>query len=346
MAAALIVESPMGLYCPLGDFHIDPAGPVPRAVITHVHGDHAHPGAAQYICSTQSAPLLRCRLQGKLKEAPSSAPAALNVRALEYGERMSFGPVAVSLHPAGHVLGSAQVRVEADGEVWVVSGDYKRDPDPTCAAFEVVPCDVFITEATFALPVFRWDPPERVAAEILQWWDGNREADKASVLVCYALGKAQRILAELRQLTDRPVYVHGAVETMTQVYRDLGVQLLPTLPVAGTKKGHSFKGELVLAPRSARGSTWMRRFGANAQEAFASGWMRIRGTRRRMSYERGFVLSDHADWQSLLRTVEETGARRVLVTHGYTEPLSRHLRERGLETGVLQTAFQGEGDVT
>lgn len=347
MVAELIVETPLGLYCPQGDFYIDPPGPVPLAVVTHVHGDHAHPGAAEYICTTPSTPLLRRRLEGPIDAEPSAAGfTALNIKSLEYGDRLQLGSAVVSLHPAGHVLGSAQVRIEADGQVWVVSGDYKREPDPTCAPFEVQTCDVFVTEATFALPVFRWEPPEVVADEILRWWDANREAEKASVLFCYALGKAQRILAELQCITDRPVYVHGAVETITQIYRDLGVKMLPTIPVASTKKGHSFKGELILAPRSARGSTWMRRFGATSEEAFASGWMRIRGTRRRMSYDRGFVLSDHADWLSLLRTVEETGARRILVTHGYTDALSRFLRERGYQTSILKTAFEGEGDVT
>lgn len=346
--ATLLVETPNGLYCPQGEFHVDPAAPTPRAVITHVHADHAHPGAAEYICSEHSAPLLRRRLSGSIgEEEPREVTEAPHGRitALKYGAPLRLGSATVSLHPAGHVLGSAQVRIEADGEVWVVSGDYKRQPDPTCAPFEVQKCDVFVTEATFGLPIFKWEPPEKIASDIFAWWESNRQAERASVLICYALGKAQRILAELQRVTDRPVYVHGAVEAITAIYRELGVKMLPTIPVAQTKKGHGFKGELILAPRSARGSTWMRRFGAS-EEAFASGWMRIRGTRRRMSYDRGFVLSDHADWQSLLSTIEETGARRVLVTHGYTEALSRFLCERGYETGVLETAFVGEGDVT
>lgn len=339
----LIVETPQGLYCPQGDFWIDPAAPTKRAVITHAHGDHAHPGAEQFICTTQTAPLLKRRLAGSLEEDAPEANA--NIQALAYGQKLRLGDAEVSLHPAGHVLGSAQVRIESGGEVWVVSGDYKRDADPTCTPFEPLRCDVFVTEATFALPVFRWDPPETVTAQIKAWWDANREAEKASVLICYALGKAQRILAELQRFTEKPIYVHGAVETITQVYRDLGVKMLPTVPVAQTKKGHSFKGELILAPRSARGNTWMRRFGAS-EEAFASGWMRIRGTRRRMSYDRGFVLSDHADWRSLLATIEETTAKRVLVTHGYTDALARFLSERGYQAGILKTAFEGEADVT
>lgn len=334
---ALVVETPLGLYCPRGDFHIDPPAPVPRAVVTHVHADHAHPGAGEYLCTTQSVPLLEKRLStGEEPHGP--------IRGISYGERFQLGGATVSFHPSGHVLGSAQIRIEADGEVWVVSGDYKRAPDPTCAPFEIVPCDVFVTEATFALPVFRWDPPEVVAQEIFDWWEQNRAEEKASVLICYSLGKAQRILAELKRLTDRPVFVHGAIELITQIYRDAGVEMLATKPVVETAKGKSFRGELILAPRSARGNTWMRRFGS-WEEAFVSGWMRIRGTRRRMSYDRGFVLSDHADWQALLKTVEETGARRVLCTHGYSDALARYLSERGLETAVLKTAFAGEGDI-
>ncbi|MFL5321657.1 MAG: ligase-associated DNA damage response exonuclease [Myxococcaceae bacterium] len=338
---ALVVESPLGLYCPQGDFHIDPSGPVPRAVLTHVHADHAHPGAGEYLCAEPSVPLLRKRLS---VETDAGAQSPLKVTGVRYGGRFPLGSATVSFHPSGHVLGSAQIRIEAGGEVWVVSGDYKRAPDPTCAPFEVVPCDVFITEATFALPIFRWDPAESVAADILHWWDNNRENDKASVLICYSLGKAQRLLAELQKLTDRPVYVHGAIELITQLYRNAGVQMLPTIPVVETKKGQSFKGELILAPRSARGQTWMRRFGS-WEEAFVSGWMRIRGTRRHMSYDRGFVLSDHADWPALLQTIQDTGAKRVLCTHGYVDALSRYLSERGVDAGVLKTAFAGEGDI-
>jgi putative mRNA 3-end processing factor len=251
----------------------------------------------------------------------------------------------VSFHPAGHVLGSAQVRIEAGGQVWVVSGDYKRAADPTCAPFEVVPCDVFITEATFGLPIYRWEEPGAVIAQILEWWNTNREAGVASVLFCYAMGKAQRVLAELAALTDRPVLVHGAVEGLVELYRLAGVRMLPTLKVSDTAKGRSFAGELILAPPAAGGSTWMRRFGASRQTAFASGWMRVRGTRRRKGFDRGFALSDHADWPALLRTVAETGARRVLVTHGYSDELARYLSESGLSASALATAYQGEGDL-
>jgi len=267
------------------------------------------------------------------------------IRGVPYGERIPIGDTVVSFHPAGHILGSAQVRIESAGRVWVVTGDYKRQADPTCAAFEPVPCDVLITEATFALPIYCWPDPDAVAREIVDWWHANRAAQRASVLFCYALGKAQRILAMLRAFTSDPVFVHGAVHRLTEIYRAEGVGMLPTRPVAETMRGRSFAGELVLAPEMAIGSTWMRRFGDH-ETAFASGWMRVRGNRRRRSFDRGFELSDHADWPALLRTVEESGARRVLATHGSSEPLARYLREaRGLDAGTIPTrSGESEGE--
>ncbi|HKV08365.1 MAG TPA: ligase-associated DNA damage response exonuclease [Thermoanaerobaculia bacterium] len=319
-----------GLFCEAGGFHIDPWRPVERAVISHAHGDHARWGSQAYLGAAAAEPVLRRRLG---KEAV--------IESVPFGERVRLGEVTVSFHPAGHILGSAQIRVEKGGEVWVFSGDYKRQPDPTCEDFEPVPCHTFITEATFALPIYRWDDTSEVAREIHAWWEENREAGRASVLFCYALGKAQRLLAELGRFTDRPVFVHGAVEPLNACYRSAGVEMLPTRPVSETARGQSFAGELVLAPPSAGGSTWMRRFGP-ASTAFASGWMRVRGTRRRRGFDRGFVLSDHADWPDLLRTIEETGAERVLTTHGYAEPLARYLRERGRMAGTLATPFAGE----
>ena len=329
----LIVGTPTGLHCAPGGFHVDPAGAADVAVLTHVHSDHARPGSRTYLCAEPSVPFVRKRLG---PDAP--------VRGVPYGERVRLGSVELSFHPAGHVLGSAQVRIESEGEVWVVSGDYKRAPDPTCLPFEVVPCDVFVTEATFGLPIYRWDEPAGVVAQILEWWDRNRAAGVASVLFCYAMGKAQRILAELSRLTDRTALVHGAVQALTDLYRQAGIGMLPTEPVAEQPAKRSYAGELILAPVSASGSIWMRRFGA-CETAFASGWMRVRGTRRRKGYDRGFVLSDHADWPALLRTVQDTGARRVRVTHGYADELARYLAERGYDTGVLPTAYEGEADI-
>ncbi len=333
----LLPSSPAGLFCPQGRFHVDPWAPVPLAVVTHAHADHARPGSEAYLCAAPGVALLERRL------GPDAA-----IRGVPYGERVSLGDTVVSFHPAGHVLGSAQVRVERDGAVWVMTGDYKRQPDPTCAPFEPLTCDVLITEATFALPIYCWPDPAGVAREIVAWWHANREAKRASVLFCYALGKAQRILALLRAVTDVPVFVHGALHGLTEIYRRTGVAMLPTTPVAETMRGKSFAGELVLAPEMAIGSTWMRRFGDH-ETAFASGWMRVRGNRRRRSFDRGFELSDHADWPALLRTVDESGARRVLATHGSAEPLARYLREaRRLDAGTIVTPSNGgdteEGD--
>ncbi|HMK73651.1 MAG TPA: ligase-associated DNA damage response exonuclease [Myxococcaceae bacterium] len=327
--ADLVTVTPEGLYCPPGGFHIDPWLPVARAVLTHAHADHARPGSGAYLCAAPGLEVARHRL-------PEGT-----IEALAYGERRRMGDVDLSFHPAGHILGSAQVRLEHRGEVWVVTGDYKRVPDPTCAPFEPLRSDVLVTEATFGVPVFRWDPAETVVQDILRWWEANRSLGRASVLFTYVLGKAQRILAELTRWTSARVFLHGAVAGMTDVFRASGVAMLPTERVAETARGREFAGELVLAPITARGTPWMRRFG-NASQALASGFMRVRGERRRRTLERGFALSDHADWPALLRTVEESGASRVLVTHGYTAPFARALRERGLDAVELPTQFEGE----
>jgi putative mRNA 3-end processing factor len=328
--ADLITLTPEGLYCPLGDFHVDPWRPVERALITHAHGDHARRGSRRYHAPRSGVSLLQRRL----------GPEAV-IDGHDFGEALTFGDAAVSFHPAGHVLGSAQIRVEAAGEIWVISGDYKRADDPSCQPFEVVPCDVFITEATFALPIYRWDPVDQVMDELLGWWDANAAAGRASVLFCYALGKAQRVLAEIGRRTDRTVFVHGAIDALLDAYRNEGVALAATMPVSARAKGESFAGELIVAPPSAFGSPWMRRFG-EAATGFASGWMRVRGNRRRRGFERGLVLSDHADWPGLLRTIEETGARRVLATHGYSDTLARYLRDAGMRAEPLETRFEGE----
>ena len=327
----LIEPTHAGLYCGAGDFFIDPWLPVDRAVITHAHGDHLRPGSRAYLCSEVARPLLVHRLG-------SDAPVAASA----YGETTDIDGVRVSLHPSGHILGAAQVRVEHRGEVWVASGDYKRAPDPTCAPFEPQRCHTFITEATFGMPIFRWDPPDETVREILDWWREMRAAGRPAVLFAYALGKAQRVLAELAVHAERPVYVHGALAGMLDVYRRMGVPLPPVLRASDESRSRSFAGELILAPLAARGSIWMRRFGDHSS-AFASGWMRIRGARRRRAYDRGFALSDHADWDALLATVEETGAERVFVTHGYTAQLARFLSSvRGLDAHGWQTQYEGE----
>jgi len=331
----VIVETSAGLYCETGGFHIDPWLPVDRALITHAHGDHAHAGSRAYLCAAAGETVLRRRLPGALIET------------VRYGQRLRIGDVDVSFHPAGHVLGSAQIRMSSRGEVWVASGDYKRAPDPTCAPFEPVRCDTFITEATFALPIYSWNSPSAVIDEILAWWQRNRLDERPSVLFCYVLGKAQRILAELRARADGPIHLHGAMWAMTEAYREAGLALAAADRVVEEMRGKALARSLVLAPLSARGTRWMKRL-PGASDAFASGLMRVRGVRRQRAFDRGFVLSDHADWPALLSTIAETGASRVLVTHGWSDALARYLAEtRGLETGTLRTAYEGEaGELT
>lgn len=275
----------------------------------------------------------------------------ISLQSLAWGERVYLGGVSVSLHPAGHILGSAQVRLERGGEVWVVSGDYKLERDPTCAAFEPVRCDTFITESTFGLPVYRWQPEDQIVASIAAWWQANAARGAASVLLCYSLGKAQRIFAGLAraQALSGPVVCHGATETVNAAYRSAGVALPLTVDAAGWRRDRSDttslslagSAPLVLAPPSVAGSTWLSRFGP-ASVGFASGWMRVRGARRRRAVDRGFVLSDHADWPGLLNAISATGAGRVIVTHGYEAAMVRHLAERGIDAQALRTEFGGE----
>jgi putative mRNA 3-end processing factor len=331
----MITSTPSGLFCAAGNFYVDPWEPVERALVTHAHSDHARPGATSYLCAAPGATVLRRRI-----------PDAV-IQTLPYGDAITIGGVKVSFHPAGHILGSAQIRVEHRGEVWVVSGDYKRAADPTCAPFEPVACHTFITEATFALPIYTWDPTSDIVDEIVEWWAANREDERPSVLFCYVLGKAQRILAELREKADGPIHLHGAMAALTDAYRAAVFAMAPAERITEGMRGKALARSLVLAPLSARGTPWMKRL-PNASLAFASGLMRVRGVRRQRAFDRGFVLSDHADWPALLGSIAETGASRVLVTHGWSDALARFLaEERGLETGTIRTAFEGEtGELT
>lgn len=324
----LAVDPARGLWCEAGGFHIDPWAPSDRALITHAHADHARWGSRAYLAVEPCVPLLRARL----------GPDAV-IEGVPWGRSVTIGAARVSFHPAGHMLGSAQIRVEVNGEVWVVSGDYKIEPDPTCAAFEPVRCHTFITESTFGLPVYRWEPQAAVFAGINDWWRANAAHGKSSVLYGYALGKAQRLMAGL-EASIGPLYLHGAVDRIARIYCDAGVSL-PEWKAPGDS--HDFAGAMIVAPPSAHGTPWLRRFG-DVSTAFASGWMRIRGPRRRRAVDRGFVLSDHADWPGLLSAIGATGADRVLVTHGYRAPLARWLREQGKDAGSLETHFEGERD--
>ncbi len=326
----LVSVTPRGLYCAKGDFYIDPWDGVDTAIVTHAHSDHARQGSRCYHLTKSSLGIIERRLGEEGQYLTH-----------EYGEVFRLGEVEVSLHPAGHILGSAQVRIAYQNEVWVVSGDYKRDRDPTCTPFEIVPCDVFITESTFGLPIFVWKDIEEETRLVYEWWMKNREQGKNSILGCYSLGKSQRVLHALLAFTQETVYLHGATEALVDIYRSQGIPLIPTAPASALTKAD--KGQLILAPPAALSSTWARKF-APFETGFASGWMRIRGNRRRKSYDQGFVISDHADWPALVQTVKETGAKKIYVTHGYTEELSRFLREEGYDAEPLETLFVRDED--
>lgn len=325
----LVVARPEGLYCPPGDFFIDPWQPVARALVTHAHGDHLRPGHGHYLTAAAGRHVVASRV------------GAVDLQTLAYGEAITHRGVRVSFHPAGHVLGSAQIRLEHAGRVWVVSGDYKTGPDATCAPFEPVRCDVFVTESTFGLPVFRWAPQQDVFDGLNAWWAANAAAQRASIVYAYSFGKAQRVLAGVDPRIG-PIIVHGAVATMDEAYRQSGVALPPTKSVLEATPDE-IRRCLVVAPPSAQGSTWTRRFG-DFSDAFASGWMLLRGARRRRNVDRGFILSDHADWPGLLEAIAASGAPRVIVTHGYVEPLVRFLAEQGLESGAFRTEYGDDED--
>ena len=324
----LVVARPEGLYCPAGDFFIDPWQPVAHALITHAHGDHLRQGHGRYLTAEAGRHVVTTRV------------GAVDLQGLPYGERITHRGVSISFHPAGHVLGSAQIRLEHGGQVWVVSGDYKTGPDATCAPFEPVRCDVFITESTFGLPVFRWAPQQAVFDAIDAWWRDNAAAGRASIVYAYSFGKAQRVLAGIDPAIG-PIVVHGAVATMDEAYRQSGVALPPTKSVLEASPDE-LRRCLVIAPPSTQGSAWTKRFGEYS-DAFASGWMLLRGARRRRNVDRGFILSDHADWPGLLEAVAASQASRVIVTHGYVEPLVRYLAEQGLESGAFKTEY-GDDD--
>lgn len=329
----LIVQRPEGLYCPAGDFFIDPWRPVERAVITHAHADHARRGHGHYLAAEPAQGVLRARL------------GEISLQTLAYGECISHHGVSLSLHPAGHVLGSAQVRLAHGGRVWVASGDYKVAPDATCTPFEPVRCEVFITESTFGLPIYRWRPDATLFADINQWWAANAAQGRTSLLMAYSFGKAQRLLSGLDPAIA-PILTHAAIDPLTEAYRAEGVHLPQTRPLSlwtGAAKARQagLSGALVLCPPPAVTPSLLRRLGETST-AFASGWMQLRGTRRRAGHDRGFALSDHADWPGLHAAIAATGAGRIIVTHGSVAVMVRHLQEQGLEAEAFETCYGDE----
>jgi putative mRNA 3-end processing factor len=321
----MIEFSDKGLYCPAGGFYIDPWKPVERAVITHAHSDHARPGSAAYLCHRLTVPLLELRL------GPG------NYQGVEWGEPVHLNGVRVSLHPAGHIIGSSQVRVEYKGQVWVVSGDYKTEDDGISGAFEALRCNVFITESTFGLPIYHWNPQAAIYAAIREWVAENRGVGKTSALIAYSLGKAQRLLTCLEPL-GTTVFVHGAIWNVHQALVSAGVALPPVVRVAPEMPREIFRGQVVIAPSGAEDSPWMRRFQPYAV-GICSGWMQVRGNVRRRNADAGFALSDHADWNGLLGAIKATGAEKVYVTHGFQAVLSRYLNEIGITAAEVKTEY-------
>ena len=310
--------------------YIDPWRPVERALITHGHSDHARWGHRHYLCTVSAAPVMRYRLGD------------VHLETVAYGEVRTINGVRFSFHPAGHVLGSAQIRAEYKGEIVVVSGDYKIEDDGLAEPFEPITCHAFITECTFGLPVYRWKPQQEIFDNINDWWRQNKADGKVSVLSAYALGKAQRILTNLDTSIGK-IYTHGAIENTNEVMRNQGITLPETIRVTREINKKDFIGNLVLATPSALGGPWMKKF-KPASVGIASGWMALRGARRRRAADRGFVLSDHADWEGLNTAIRSTGAEEVFVTHGYTGIFRRWLLEQGYDAHEVSTEYEGEAN--
>jgi putative mRNA 3-end processing factor len=323
----LLVFKERGIYCPQADLYIDAWKPVHRCIITHGHSDHAKFGHKYYLTHHFNVPIIRHRLGN------------ISVKGIEWGEVFTINGVQFSLHPAGHVIGSSQVRVEYKGEVWVFTGDYKLQDDGVCQPWEPVKCHALITECTFGLPAFNWRPQKEVMQDINSWWAGNKTEEKTSVIFAYSLGKAQRILKHLN-VDQGKIYTHGAIEKMTEVLRSI-VDFPPTELITRDTKKQDLLGNIVIAPPSAHGSPWIRKM-VPFETASASGWMAFRGARRRRAVDRGFVLSDHCDWQALLKAIKSSGAEKVICTHGYTDIFSKYLRSIGLDARTEKTQYEGE----
>jgi len=318
-----------GIYCPKAEIYIDPWKPVSKAIITHGHADHARWGHKQYLCSDTAKPVIKYRL------------GISNIESVPYGDKVNINGVQFSFHPAGHIVGSAQVRVEYKGEIWVVSGDYKTEYDGLSEAFEPIKCHHFVTESTFGLPIYKWQAQATIAEELNQWWQTNQSQGKVSVIAGYALGKAQRIL-QMLDMSIGKVFTHSAIENINDTIRRQSIKLPPTIRVQPDMKKDNFKGHLIIAPPAAIQSAWMRRFGEQTAIGIASGWMALRGARRRKGADRGFVLSDHADWEGLNQAIAATQAERIYVTHGYTQIFKKWLLEKGIWAEEVKTEYQGE----
>lgn len=322
---ALIEFTERGLFCQQGDFYIDPWQPVNKAVITHAHSDHARPGSKDYLCHHFTKPLLQLRLGDN------------NYQSVDWDEKITMNGVNISLYPAGHIIGSSQVRIEYKGEIWVVSGDYKLQDDGLSGAFQPVRCHTFITECTFGLPIYKWRSQATIFTDIKEWIINNNQQGKTSILIAYSLGKAQRILSPLAE-TGLPIFAHGAVYNIHKTLVNNGWKLPPVTWVQPDTSKDILKGNIVIAPNGAGNSPWMKKFYPLAI-GVCSGWMQLRGHTRRSNADIGFALSDHADWEGLLQGVKATGAEKVYATHGFQSAFSRYLQEKGIESGEIRTQY-------
>ena len=329
---ALIDFTSKGLYCSTGDFYIDPWKPVHKAIITHAHSDHARGGSDRYLCHTASLPLLKLRLGD------------VAVETVPWNETTNLDGVKVSLHPAGHIIGSSQIRIEYNNEVWVVSGDYKTEDDGISGVFEPVKCNVFITESTFGLPIYKWRSQQEIFQNIREWIMANKESGKTSVLIAYSLGKAQRVMQCIKDIGLK-IFLHGAVWNVHQTLLQAGYHLPDAERVTPETPKENYKGQIVIAPPSADGTPWMKKFSPYSV-GVCSGWMQVRGNVRRRNADAGFALSDHADWNGLLNTVKATGAEKVFVTHGFQAAFSRYLNEIGIAAMEVKTEYGGEEEET
>ena len=316
---------PEGIYCSQGDFYIDPWRPVDKALITHGHADHARFGSKKYLCTDIAAPVIRHRLGN------------VAIETIPYEKKLSLNGVNVSFYPAGHVPGSAQILIEIKGERWVVSGDYKVVDDGLSTPFKPIKCHSFISECTFGLPAFNWSPQEQVFKEINSWWQQCTSDGLTPILAAYGLGKAQRLIAGL-DTNIGPILTHGAIEKTNQIMRDQKIAIPETFLVTSKLDLANFKNAIVLAPPSALSTSWVKKFG-KISTGYASGWMAIRGIKRRRAADKGFVISDHADWNGLNLAIKETEAEKIFVTHGYTDSFSKWLQFKGLNASIVKTEF-------
>lgn len=330
----LIDFTDKGLYCAAGNFYIDPWKPVDKAIITHGHSDHARWGSKSYLCHHYTLPILKLRLGEN------------DYQTIGWNEPIDMNGVKVSLHPAGHIIGSSQVRVEHKGEVWVISGDYKTENDGMSGEFEPVKCNTFVTESTFGLPIYAWKKQSEIYSDIQSWILRNQANGKASVLIAYSLGKAQRVLQAVKEVSDN-IFAHGAVYNMHQTLLEATILPEGTLPritrVVQEMPKENFKNAVIVAPPSAESSPWIKKFTPYSL-GICSGWMRVRGNQRRKNADEGFVLSDHCDWDGLISSVTATGAERVYVTHGFQSVFSKYLNDTGIEAMEIKTEYGTEDE--